>query len=88
VASRGGVYDSCCADGAGILAETPEEWLAGLELLVRDGSYRIAQVSRAQALMQEKFGLAALRDQVFAMIAACREQARERAQRPLELGND
>jgi len=25
---------------------------------------------------------------VFAMIAACREQARERAQRPLELGND
>lgn len=82
VASRGGVYDACCADGAGLLADTPDEWLAALERLVRDGSFRLAQVARAQTLLQEQYGLASLRAQVLDMIALCRAQARERVAHP------
>jgi hypothetical protein len=75
VASRGGVYDDCCADGAGMLAGTTQEWLDALELLIRDDAARIAQVSLAQQKLENNYSLAQLRDQVFAILQDCRQRA-------------
>jgi hypothetical protein len=75
VASRGGVYDSCCADGAGLLAESVDEWLEALERLVLDDDARIAQVERAQQKLRTEYNLAQLRDQVFEMLCDCQQRA-------------
>ena len=48
VASRGTVYDACCAGGCGVLAETNDEWLAALEKLTRDPEEAFKLVNRAQ----------------------------------------
>lgn len=75
VASRGTVYDDCCADGCGLLAETHEEWLATLELLVTDDEARLAQVKRAQHKVAQEYNIAILREQVLGMFTACRASA-------------
>lgn len=75
VASRGTVYDECCADGCGILADGPDEWLEALELLVRDDAVRLSQVERAQAKLEQEYNIALLREQVLGMFAECRERA-------------
>lgn len=80
VASRGGVYDNCCADGAGLLAGTPEEWLDALELLVRDDTARIAQVNTAQQKLETTYSLAQLREQVLAVLQDCENRAKDRAE--------
>lgn len=77
VASRGTVYDDCCADGCGLLADTPDEWLAALELLVTSDQARIDQVKLAQRKLDEEYNIAILREQVLGMLAACREHARQ-----------
>lgn len=64
IASRGTLYDECCADGCGILADTPEEWLAAMEFLLDDSEERVAQVRRAQQRLVEQFSAEALRRQV------------------------
>ena len=64
VASKGTVYDDCCTDGCGLLAETPEEWLAALEKLTRDPGERFAQVRRAQKRLVEEYSTEHLRGQV------------------------
>lgn len=69
VASRGTVYDECCADGCGILAETPEEWLAALERLTADPAERFALVERAQRRLSEDYSPDALRLQVLDVFA-------------------
>ncbi|MBC2651536.1 glycosyltransferase family protein [Novosphingobium aerophilum] len=79
VASRGGVYDECCADGAGRLAGTTEEWLEALELLVRDEGARLAQVKHAQQKLEESYSLSQLREQVLAILGDCRNRAALRA---------
>jgi glycosyltransferase involved in cell wall biosynthesis len=69
VASRGTVYDECCADGCGILAGTVDEWLDGLEVLIRNEDERIKIVERAQRKLERDYSLARLRDQVLDVIA-------------------
>jgi len=64
VASRGTVYDECCADGCGILAGTMEEWLAALEELAHDPSRRFALVSHAQKKLTKEYATERLREQV------------------------
>jgi hypothetical protein len=80
VASRGGVYDDCCADGGGLLAGTPEEWLDALELLVRDDAARIAQVNTAQQKLETTYSLAQLREQVLAVFQDCEHRAMARTE--------
>lgn len=81
VASRGGVYDACCADGAGLLAGTVDEWMEALELLVRDDLARITQVDRAQQKLRSDYSLAQLRAQVFEMFDECQLRAESRFDR-------
>lgn len=64
IASRGTVYDACCADGCGLLAQTPDEWLAALETLTADPAERYAQVARAQKRLTDEFSTDRLVDQV------------------------
>ncbi len=64
VASRNTVYDECCADGCGILADTQEEWLAALSQLAGDPEFRYEQVKKAQEKLREEYSTANLRDQV------------------------
>jgi hypothetical protein len=75
VASRGGVYEACCGEGAGLLAGSPEEWLEKLELLVRDDAVRLAQVERAQQKLVSDYSLAQLREQVFEIFEDCKARA-------------
>jgi hypothetical protein len=76
VASRGTVYDACCADGCGLLADTADEWLEALELLVTDDQARVEQVQRAQRKLQTEYNIAILRQQVLGMFSTCREYAK------------
>ncbi|WP_289036180.1 glycosyltransferase [uncultured Roseibium sp.] len=68
VASRNSVYDTCCADGCGFLAETVEEWQEALEKLIRNPSFRYEQVLRAQKKLRAEYTLDGLRSQVFDML--------------------
>jgi hypothetical protein len=69
VASRGTVYDDCCAGGCGILADSVDEWFSALNLLVNDVDERIATVQRAQAKLEQEYSIAGLREQVFNVVA-------------------
>lgn len=64
VASKGTVYDECCADGCGLLASSEEEWFATLDSLVSDPLARFRQVMRAQKKLQEEYSIERLRNQV------------------------
>lgn len=63
IASRGTVYDECCADGCGSLAATTDEWLAALEALT-DPAARYAQVVNAQNKLERQYSPPRLREQV------------------------
>jgi hypothetical protein len=69
VASRGTVYDQCCADGCGILAEGVDGWFSALDLLVNDVDERLAMVERAQAKLRQEYNITKLRNQVLEVIA-------------------
>ncbi|WP_164738547.1 glycosyltransferase family protein [Aquabacter cavernae] len=69
VASRGTVYDECCADGCGLLAETPDEWFAALDSLAGDPAARFAQVQRAQNKVVNAYSPDMLRQQVLDIFA-------------------
>lgn len=73
VASRGTVYDECCADGCGILAESNQEWLSALELLVNNVDQRLAVVERAQRRLEEQYSVERLRKQVLDVIVHAHE---------------
>jgi glycosyltransferase involved in cell wall biosynthesis len=64
IASRGTAYDDCCANGCGILATTPAEWLAAFEKLINDPHERFEQVRRAQARLVQEYSVDRLRAQV------------------------
>lgn len=64
VASRNTIYDDCCADGCGILANTEEEWLAALDNLTRDTEKRLLMVKRAQEKVINEYSVKNLREQV------------------------
>jgi glycosyltransferase involved in cell wall biosynthesis len=67
IASRGTVYDECCADDCGILASTTGEWLTAMEYLVQNPQARFEQVTRAQKKLVEEYSIETLRTQVLDM---------------------
>ena len=75
VASRNTVYDDCCADGCGVLAETEDEWFEALNLLINDDEARLAIVKRAQEKLERNYHIGRLRDQVLDVISKAREHA-------------
>lgn len=64
VASKGTVYDGCCADGCGILAETVDDWFAALDYLTSNPQARFRQVQEAQRKLTENYSTERLRRQV------------------------
>ncbi|WP_070155907.1 glycosyltransferase family protein [Sphingobium phenoxybenzoativorans] len=78
IASAGTVYDDCCSDGCGVLAQTDEDWLEALTLLANDADERFAQVARAQQKIAEHYSVDALREQVLGIIHQARIAASKR----------
>lgn len=64
VASRHTLYDECCSDGCGRLADAPAEWLTALTDLLDRPDERVAQVLRAQDRLARDYSALALRRQV------------------------
>ena len=73
IASRGTVYDECCADGCGILADNEHEWFNALECLTHDADLRLAQVACAQQKLKQEYSVEQLRDQVLEIIAKAKD---------------
>jgi len=73
VASRGTVYDDCCADDCGVLAATVEDWIEGLEGLIRDKDRRLSIARRAQQKLEKQYGIDRLREQVLDIIGQARD---------------
>ncbi|TDW25972.1 glycosyltransferase involved in cell wall biosynthesis [Rhizobium azibense] len=69
IASRKTVYDECCADGCGILADTPQEWITALNRLTNEPSYRFSQVKNAQAKLKREYSTERLREQVLSFFS-------------------
>ena len=64
VASKGMVYDECCADGCGLLAGSEDEWFAALNGLVQDPEARYNLVLRAQEKLVRMYSVECLREEV------------------------
>ncbi|MEK0446640.1 MAG: hypothetical protein RLZZ399_1961 [Verrucomicrobiota bacterium] len=64
VASRSTVYDECCSDECGLLAESVDEWFEALDALISSPEKRFQMVVRAQHKLKRHFSVDALRRQV------------------------
>jgi glycosyltransferase involved in cell wall biosynthesis len=64
IASSGTVYDACCADGCGMLAERPDEWFAALSHLIESDQARYEMVRAAQRRLENEYSVSMLRRQV------------------------
>lgn len=63
IASRGFIYDECCADDCGMLVGTPSEWEQALESLIIDDALRATYVTNAQTRLEENYTISAMREQ-------------------------
>lgn len=69
IASGGTVYDECCANGCGILANDVDEWVSGLNRLTSDASYRFDLVRNAQQKLESEYTTERLREQVLSFFS-------------------
>lgn len=69
IASRNTVYDACCADGCGILADNEAEWFAAFEHLLDDEAAHRAQVERAQEKLRRAYSPERLAEQIESVFA-------------------
>ena len=67
VASKGTVYDDCCADQCGLLATSEDEWFEAIESLITDPQARFNQVIRAQRKLLDKYSIEQLTEQVLSV---------------------
>ena len=79
VASRGTVYDECCSEGCGILADTEDEWFAALDRLVNDDSERLGMVERAQDRLERDYSVGRLREQVLEVMTLAKDAIKPQA---------
>jgi len=70
VATAGTIYDACCADGCGVLANTTNEWVEALETLIADSQSRAKQVATAQQRLQQDYSVERLELQVREVLAS------------------
>jgi hypothetical protein len=68
LATRGLVYDTCCADGCGMLLDR-DDWLGAMEDLTDNPEKRYEMVRRAQRRVETLYSVPALRDQVLSVFA-------------------
>lgn len=54
IASKGTIYDECCANEAGILSED-DEWYSNIKLLIEDNDLRFKLLSNAQKKIASSF---------------------------------
>jgi len=74
VASRGLIYDACCADGAGLLVDA-DGWAGALEALVSDPALRYRTVAAAQARLARDYNLPRLQAQVLRVFDEAKQHA-------------
>jgi Glycosyltransferase like family 2/Glycosyl transferases group 1 len=75
IASRGTVYDACCADGCGLLVDGETEWLHAFERLLDDPDAHRSQVERAQEKLRREYSPERLAEQILSVFARARELA-------------
>lgn len=80
IASAGTIYDDCCAEGRGLLANTTTEWLAALDLLMNDQNLRFNQVVKAQKHLELEYSVERLRDQVLDVFEQAHKIAKQRVE--------
>ncbi|UTA49546.1 glycosyltransferase [Simiduia sp. 21SJ11W-1] len=68
IASSGLVYDECCRDDCGLLANTQEEWSEAFNRFYNDREYRYQVVRNAQEKVMSEYSIEQLRLQVLSMI--------------------
>lgn len=64
IASRNMIYEDCCAEGCGLLAQSVDEWYAALQQLTAHPEARHTQVQRAQKKLMRHYSTEQLRQQV------------------------
>lgn len=75
VATRGTVYDACCADGCGMLVDGAEEWFGAFDRLLGDKALHRAQVERAQRRLRDDYSRDRLKQQILSVFARARALA-------------
>lgn len=72
VASGQMIYDDCCADGCGLLADGNDEWLAALVTLIEDDEGRAAMIGRAQRKLETAYSISKHREQILEIVELAR----------------
>jgi glycosyltransferase involved in cell wall biosynthesis len=67
VATRGLIYDECCADGCGRLVDD-DDWDDALQELVSNSDLRLCQVDAAQRKLELQYSVEQLRIQVLDVV--------------------
>jgi 2-polyprenyl-3-methyl-5-hydroxy-6-metoxy-1,4-benzoquinol methylase len=75
VATQGLIYDACCADGCGWLADDGD-WDEALQALAADPVLRLRQVQAAQRKLEQNYSVKALRTQLLDVVARATASAR------------
>lgn len=68
VATRGMIYDACCAEGRGLLVDGDGEWFEAFDRLLRDKALHRSQVLRAQQHLRDHYRRDRLRRQIASTI--------------------
>jgi len=76
VASDLSVYHRACADGAGALVQTEEEWVEAIRQLIHRPDLRTEMIGRAQAKLRRSYSHECLRSQVMAIFERVMERER------------
>jgi glycosyltransferase involved in cell wall biosynthesis len=73
IASRGSIYDACCSDGCGLLAEGTAQWEEAFTTLIENPAARLELVNRAQKKLSDQYAPKDLIKQIFQVISLARE---------------
>jgi len=69
IASRGMIYDDCCADESGYLVRD-DEWYIAFDNLLKNPEKKFKQVANAQKKLVDMYSIEKLKDQLISMLQA------------------